>query len=192
MEREHAKRIIEALLFATESPVTPERLRETLGESAGSAVEELVRELKADYAQSQRSLTIVEVAGGYQMATDPAYAPWIKKFYGKVRQEKLSRPALETLAIVAYKQPVTTPEIEAIRGVDVSGVLQSLLEKGLVKILGRKDAPGRPMLYGTTKEFLQYFGLNSLSDLPKTEELPAQAAAPTTTSNELSQSPTTS
>ena len=180
MEREQAKRIIEALLFASESPVTAERLSETVGSVEGSTVEALVQELKAEYAQTQRSLIIVEVAGGYQMATDPSYAPWIKKFYKQVRQEKLSRPALETLAIIAYKQPATKPEIEAIRGIDVSGLMDSLCEKGLIKILGRKDAPGRPMLYGTTKEFLQYFGLNALTDLPKAEELPQAAAPPAT------------
>ncbi|MBI4355543.1 MAG: SMC-Scp complex subunit ScpB [Candidatus Omnitrophica bacterium] len=180
MEREQAKRVIEALLFASESPVTAERLRETVGTVDGSSVEALVQELQADYAQAQRSLIIVGVAGGYQMATDPSYAPWIKKFYKQVRQEKLSRPALETLAIIAYKQPATKPEIEAIRGVDVSGLMDGLCEKGLIKVLGRKDAPGRPMLYGTTKEFLQYFGLNALTDLPKADELP-QATAPAPT-----------
>jgi segregation and condensation protein B len=128
-----------------------------------------LEELRDEYEKSNRGIRIVEIAGGFQMVTSPLLATFIKKLYKGRRVERQSRPALETLAIVAYKQPVTKLEIEAIRNVDVDGIVRSLLEKGLIRIAGRKNAPGRPYLFGTTRQFLEYFGLKSLEELPRIE-----------------------
>lgn len=177
MNPEDAVQIIEALLFASEKPLTVEQMREVLGDVDGADIRHGIDALRASYRAANRAFTIEEVAGGFQMATDPRFGSWIRKLYREARSERLSGAALETLAIVAYRQPMTRAEIEQVRGVAVDGVLQTLLEKGVVKILGRRDAPGRPMLYGTTKEFLQYFGLNSLADLPSLEELAKPPAA---------------
>lgn len=170
-----AKQILEGLLFASDEPITVERLAGVLDIPAGD-LRALVDALRQEYVAQQRALTILEVAGGFQMATIPDVAPWIRQCYRQQHKERLSKPALETLAIMAYKQPLTRAEIEAIRGVNVDGVVESLLEKNLIRIMGRKDAPGRPILYGTTKEFLQYFGLNALVDLPKLAEVSAAEA----------------
>lgn len=170
MSDDQAKRIIEALLFASEHPVTLKQFGEVLKSTEGD-IAAAIEELRSGYAQAGHAFTIVQVAGGYQMATDPQYAPWIKKLFRGMAQERVTTPALETLAIVAYRQPITRVEIEALRGVNVDGVMHTLLERGLIKILGRKETVGRPILYGTTKEFLQHFGLNALADLPRIEEL---------------------
>ena len=170
-----AKQIVEGLLFASDEPLTIEQLGGVL-ELPAEEIRALVASLRQEYVEQQRALTILEVAGGFQMAAIPDVAPWIRQCYRQAHKERLSKPALETLAIMAYKQPITRAEIEAIRGVNVDGVVESLLEKNLIRIMGRKDAPGRPMLYGTTKEFLQYFGLNSLVDLPKLAEVSAADA----------------
>ncbi|MBI4435887.1 MAG: SMC-Scp complex subunit ScpB [Candidatus Omnitrophica bacterium] len=172
---EHAQSIIEALLFVSESPVSAEQIGMVLEDLEPSEIRSLIEALKKDYEGSKRSLVIQEVAGGYQMTTNPLYAPWLRKFLKKTRGEKLSGPSLETLAIVAYKQPVTRQEIEFIRGVNVEGVLKSLLEKRLIRIAGRKEIIGRPLLYGTSREFLEYFGLNSLEELPPLEEFVQQS-----------------
>ncbi len=184
------KQILEGLLFASDQPVAVEPLRGVL-ELPETEIRALVEALRQEYAQQQHALTILEVAGGFQMATTPEVAPWIKQAYRQAHKERLTKPALETLAIIAYKQPVTRAEIEAIRGVNVDGVVASLLEKNLIRIMGRKDAPGRPILYGTTKEFLQYFGLNSLADLPKLAEVQptAEALAQPTINPEASSTP---
>ena len=164
------KQVVEGLLFASDQPLGVQQLQEVL-ELPEADVRALVVSLRQDYVEQQRALTILEVAGGFQMATIPDVASWIRKCYRQAHKERLSKPALETLAIIAYKQPLTRAEMEAIRGVNVDGVVQALLEKNLIRIMGRKEAPGRPILYGTTKEFLQYFGLNSLIDLPKLAEV---------------------
>ena len=183
MEHPQAKQILEGLLFASDEPLPTERLCHVL-ELPTDTIAALVVELRDEYVARQRALTILEVAGGYQMATVPDVAPWIRKCYRQSHQERLSKPALETLAIIAYKQPLTRAEMEAIRGVNVDGVVQTLLEKNLIRIMGRKETPGRPVLYGTTKEFLQYFGLNSLMDLPKLAEVtPEQQALAMATAN---------
>lgn len=167
------RQIIEALLFASEKPITSDQIREVLDNSlTPGAIRSLLNELNAEYLNTNRAFNIIEIAGGFQLATNPEYAPWLKKMFHRVKEDKLSRPSLETLAIIAYKQPISRVEIEQIRGVDSEGVLKTLLEKGLIKIMGRKDAPGRPLIYGTTKEFLQYFGLNSISQLPELEQAP--------------------
>lgn len=166
MDTSEAKKIIEALLFASEKPISAEQIKEALGGEEGASVKSLVDELNAEYKNSGRSFNIIEIAGGYQLATDPIYAPYLRKLYKSRREERLSAPALETLAVIAYKQPVTRADIEFVRGVNVDGVMKTLSERGLIKIVGRKEALGRPILYATTKEFLQYFGLSSIQDLP--------------------------
>lgn len=170
MEKELIKQIIEALLFVSEKPLTIVQIKEVSEELDAQAIKSAITRLQDEYKSSGRSFTIIEVAGGYRISTDPKFAPWLSKLYSKSRAEKLSRPALETLAIVAYRQPITRLEIEDIRGVNVDGVLNTLLERCLVRISGRKQIPGRPFLYGTTREFLELFGLQSIGDLPKLEE----------------------
>ena len=168
----YTKKVIEAILLVNEKPVMLEQIKEVLGTVATAEIHRLIDELKSEYQAQQRGMVIVEIAGGFQMLSNPQYAAHIREFF-KVRvKEKLSRPALETLAIVAYKEPVSRLDIEVIRGVNSDGVVAHLLEKGLIKIVGRKDVAGRPYLYGTTKQFLEYFGLKSLADLPKLEEFP--------------------
>jgi len=159
--------ILEALLFASDTPLEPERIREVLELPGVAAARELVEALRSRYAD--RGLQIVEVGGGYRMVTRPELQPWLVRLTRSRTKQRLSRPALETLAIVAYKQPVSRPEVDAIRGVNSEAVLKSLLERRLIRIPGRKDAPGRPYLFETTREFLVAFGLRDLGDLPKVE-----------------------
>jgi len=170
MTSEEAKKIIETLLFVSEGPLSPERIKEILENFQIDKIKTFIEELKSEYSQTNRTFTVEEVGGGYRLATDPFYGPWIKKLYKDARTTRLTIPALETLSIVAYKQPITKSEIEIIRGVNVDGVINTLLERGLIKISGRKEVPGRPFLYRTTQEFLVHFGLNSLEDLPKLKE----------------------
>lgn len=170
MEAEQVKRIIEALLFASEGPLTITQMKEVLEEVDLQVIRAQIEQLSNEYKDSARSFNIMEVAGGYQIFTDHTFAPWLQKLYHKSRAEKLSRPSLETIAIIAYRQPITRMEIEDIRGVNVDGVLKTLLEKSLVRISGRKAVAGRPFLYSTTRQFLETFGLKSLDNLPKLEE----------------------
>ena len=165
------KGILEAILFVSGEPLSVDRM---LGAVEGVDRAELtsaLRALQADYAAEGRGLQLVEVAGGFQIATRPDCAPWIKRLERAKEGARLSRSAMETLAIVAYKQPVVRAEIEQIRGVDSAAVLKTLLERRLVRIVGRKDAPGRPIMYGTTRQFLQAFGLKDLSDLPALRDI---------------------
>ena len=159
---EDVKKIIETLLFITDRPVKPSRLAEVVETVNAAQVLDIIKELTQQYAQQGSALQIVEVAGGYQMATKPEYGRWVRKLYNEKMTTKLSNAALETLAIIAYKQPITRAEMEAIRGVDVAGPLERLLERGLVRVVGKKDTVGRPMVYGTTDEFLRMFGLNKV------------------------------
>ncbi len=170
MEQEQVKRIIEALLFASEKPLTINQIKEVLEEIDAAVIKAQIAELDNEYKQGARSFSICEIAGGYQISTQPQYAPWLKKLYRKARTEKLSRPSLETLAIIAYRQPITRLEIEDIRGVNVDGVLRTLLDKSLLRISGRKPIAGRPFYYTTTKQFLEFFGLQSLDELPQLGE----------------------
>jgi len=158
--------IVEALLFATDSPVEPERIREVLELPSASDARALVEELRSRYDAEARPLMIVEVGGGYRMVTRAELHPWLVRLARSRSKSRLSRPAMETLAIVAYRQPISRPEIDAVRGVNSDGVLDHLLERRMIRISGRKDAPGRPFLYETTREFLVAFGLRDLSDLP--------------------------
>jgi segregation and condensation protein B len=161
--------IVEALLFASDAPLEADRIREVLDLPDAGSARALVRELTERYDADGRVLAIVEVGGGYRMVTRPDVAPWLVRLARARTRVRLSRPALETLAIIAYKQPVSRPEVDAVRGVNSEGVLESLLERRLVRIGGRKEAPGRPFLYETTREFLVAFGLRDLAELPKVE-----------------------
>jgi segregation and condensation protein B len=169
MEDKEIKAVLEAIFFIAGEPLSIDALKNIL-EMDSTEIERLVKELIADYTIKNNGLLIAEVAGGIQMVTNPACAPWVKKLLSTAVPTKLSQPSLETLAIIAYKQPIIKAEIEAIRGVNSDGVVKTLLDRRLVKILGRKEVPGRPLMYGTTKEFLQYFGLKDLSELPTLKE----------------------
>ena len=168
----HRKGVVEALLFVNEKPVTLDQIEKVLETLTTAEIQQIIQNLSAEYKQRQSGMKIVEIAGGYQMLSNPHYAGCIRDFYKTKHKEKLSKPALETLAIVAYKQPVTRTDVELIRGVNSDGVIAHLLTKELIKPVGRKDVPGRPFLYGTTRQFLEYFGLKSLEDLPTLEEFP--------------------
>ncbi|MBI4549823.1 MAG: SMC-Scp complex subunit ScpB [Candidatus Omnitrophica bacterium] len=171
VDEKTAKRIIEALLFASSKPVTVAEIKKVLRGLKPSGIEQMIRDLAAEYEGENRSFRIQEIAGGFEVGTDPKYAPWIMKLEMQKRARQASHSALETLAIIAYKQPVTRAEVEDLRGVDIASVLAALLEKNLIKIVGRKEVPGRPFLYGTTEKFLEHFGLKALSDLPQVGEI---------------------
>jgi segregation and condensation protein B len=169
--------VVEALLFASDVPVEPERIREVLDLESPAEARALVLDLKARYDAEPRGLQIVEAGGGFRMVTRPEVAPWLVRLAKSRTRSRLSRSALETLAIVAYRQPVSRPEIDVVRGVNSDAVLDSLLDRRLIRIAGRKDAPGRPFLYETTREFLVAFGLRDLGELPQVEgELPPPPA----------------
>ena len=173
MRKEEVKRVIESLLFVHEHPLTVDNIVKIVEDEAGKKeIKEILRELLAEYEGMGRSFQLVEVDGGYQFRTKAAYARWIKNLR-KVKPARLSQSALETLAIVVYRQPIVRAEIEHIRGVDSGWVLNSLLEKGLIKILGRKEVAGRPLVYGSSRRFLEIFGLRDLSALPTLQELDA-------------------
>lgn len=177
--------VIEALLFAAQKPLTARELATAI-KGAGSDDELLPNEfaktteaqvaaaleqLKIEYVQQSRAFQLAEKAEGWQLVSDPAYASWVRQLFPAVKPARLTPPSLETLAIVAYRQPITRADIEAVRGVAVDGVLQNLMERGLVKIAGRAEVPGRPLLYETTQFFLEHFGLRNLDELPNAEEL---------------------
>ncbi|MBH0187502.1 MAG: SMC-Scp complex subunit ScpB [Nitrospira sp.] len=168
-ERE-LKAILESLLFVSPEPLSAVRLVAVLGDVTKAEVERTLRSLGEDLEQEGRGIRLVEVAGGYRLVTKQEYASWIKRLDKAKSTTKLSRSALESLAIIAYKQPLVRSEIEEIRGVETSGVVRTLLERKLVRIVGRKEVPGRPIMYGTTKFFLEHFGLNDLSQLPPLRE----------------------
>jgi len=160
--------LAEALIFAADGPIKAERMAEALDVPLAD-IREAIEALEVDYAERPRGFFLQDVAGGYQLRTRPEYADYLRKL-GRSRPFRFSRPALESLAIIAYRQPVTRSEIEYLRGVDSGSVLKTLLEKRLVRILGKKDVPGKPMIYGTTREFLELFGLPDLSSLPTLSE----------------------
>lgn len=177
--------VIEALLFSAQKPLSARELATAI-KGAGDADELLPNEfarvkdaevaaaleqLKVEYIEQSRAFQLVEKAEGWQMVSDPAYAPWVRQLFPAVKPARLTPPSLETLAIIAYRQPITRADVEAVRGVAVDGVLQSLMERGLVKIGGRAEVPGRPLLYETTQFFLEHFGLRDLDELPNAEEL---------------------
>ncbi len=171
MNSEQLTKVLEALLFAADKPVPITRLLQLLPETKAIQIEEAVNRLNQHY--QEHAFMIIKVAGGYQTVTRSEYHEWIHRLYAARTRPRLSQPALETLAVIAYKQPVSRVEIEAIRGVNSDGVLGTLLERNLIAIRGRADTVGRPLLYGTTEEFLRSFGLNELSELPRPEEIQA-------------------
>jgi segregation and condensation protein B len=164
------KPILEGIFFISDSSIRLETLVEILPESNREEILEGIVRIKTEYEDGSKGMELVEIAGGYQFRTKPRWAEWINRLK-KAKTVKLSRSALETLAIIAYRQPIIRPAIEEIRGVDSGWVLRTLLEKGLVKMMGRKDLPGRPMIYGTTRTFLEVFSLNTLADLPTLKEV---------------------
>ncbi|MFH0753652.1 MAG: SMC-Scp complex subunit ScpB [Candidatus Omnitrophota bacterium] len=170
---DHLKGAVEALLFVSEKPVTVDQLKEAVAGSTMAEVKAVLVQLKDEYGSQMRGMAVVEIAGGWQMLSSSSYAEYIREFYKTRHKEKLSRAALEALAIIAYKQPVSRTDVEVIRGVNSDGTVMHLLNKGLIKIAGRKEVPGRPYVYGTTNLFLEFFGLRALEDLPKLEEFPA-------------------
>jgi len=181
------KFILEAILFSAQQPLSPKELRDVLAgavehtedsnvralkKTSIDAISTALEELAREHEQAQRSFRLICVAGAWQFVSQPEFAPWIKALVGhKSRPPRLSQPALETLAIIAYRQPITRAEIEQVRGVAVDGVMQTLLERGLVEQVGRAEVIGRPITYGTTNVFLEYFGIRSLDDLPAADEL---------------------
>ncbi len=186
---DHLKPIVESLIFASPEPLTPKMLYKLLDSEPQEDVDAALASVKADYDARQGGLQMVEVAGGYQIVTKPELNDWVRRLFHEHKTLKLSVQALETLAVIAYKQPVTAPEIAEIRGVNTAGVLGTLLDRRLIKIVGRKHVVGRPFMYGTTREFLDRFGLKDLTDLPKIEDLaealgfepPSGLTAPTET-----------
>ncbi len=171
------KNIIESLLFVAENPLTVDQIKQIVTLPDSKMIRQTLNELKQDYEGRQCAFSLHEVAGGYQFRTRPEYVPWIKRFL-QPKPARLSKAALETLAIIAYKQPVIRSDVEQVRGVDCGGVLRMLLERKLIRVLGRKEIPGRPLIYATTKEFLQVFDLKNLKDLPTPKEIEALAREP--------------
>jgi segregation and condensation protein B len=178
-------KVVEALLFSAQKPLS---IREMAAAIRGAGAEDdlspnpfarateaeiaaAIEQLKIEYMQQQRAFQIIEKAEGWQLATDPTFARWVRQLFPAPKPARLSAPALETLAIIAYRQPITRADVEGVRGVNIDGVLQTLMERGLVKIAGRAEIPGRPLLYETTQFFLDHFGLRTLDELPNVEEL---------------------
>ncbi len=171
MGNEEIKHAIEALLFASEKPLSPEQIQEAFEEDLGAQeIRRALEALKKEYIEGNRGFKLFEIAGGFQLVSDPRFASYLKRFYQAREKKRLSQASLETLSVIAYRQPATRADIEFIRGVNVDGAIKTLLEKGLIRIVGRKEVPGRPMLYGTTKEFLEHFGMNSIKELPALTE----------------------
>ena len=168
----NAHQIVEAVLFAADAPLTADEIARADESLDEDQVEQAIRFLKAEYDDAERSFQIAEIAEGYQILTRPEFAPYLERFDNVPRPSRLSGPALETLAIIAYRQPIGRIEIEYVRGVGAAGVLKTLQDRELIDVVGRAEGLGRPVLYGTTQKFLEHFGLKSLEDLPRPEELP--------------------
>ncbi len=171
MEQNELKAVVEALLLASDRPLTAEEMKQAFDEnvSAGDLREQL-EILTAEYESQNRGIRLAQIAGGYQLVTDEKLSAYLKRFCQSREKKKFSQATLETLSVIAYRQPVTRADIEFIRGVNVDGALQTLVDKNMVQVVGRKEVPGRPMLYGTTKEFLERFGLNTVKELPPLAE----------------------
>ncbi len=172
MEKEKLTAIIEALIFASEKPLKIKYIEQVMSiiDLGDVTISGLVEELKNKFVSEDRGIELTEVAEGWQFRTKPQFAEWIKRL-NTVKPSKLSQPAMETLAIVAYRQPTTRAEIDYVRGVDSGGVIKTLLDKRLIKIVGKKELPGRPLVYGTTQEFLEVFGLKDISALPNIQDI---------------------
>jgi segregation and condensation protein B len=174
MDKEKLKNILEALLFVTHRPISLPELSEIIGETQ-EEIRSAIQEMKLELQNRKSALHVAEIAEGYQLTTNEGYQYWVKKLFRDKLGFRLSQSAMETLSIVAYKQPITRAEIEEIRGVEVIGVLETLIERRLSKVVGRKETVGRPLLYGTTQEFLRHFGLWKISELPSLEDLMKEA-----------------
>ncbi|MCC6502219.1 MAG: SMC-Scp complex subunit ScpB [Deltaproteobacteria bacterium] len=170
LDKDSLKPVLESLIFAADSAISFDKLAGILEGEEKPAIKEALHELISDYRAKAGGFLLEEVAGGFQFRTNPEFAPWLRKFF-KIGMQKISKAAMESLAVIAYKQPVTRGEIEAVRGVDSGGVLATLMEKRFIKIVGRKEVPGRPVVYGTTKEFLETFDLKDLSCLPTLKDI---------------------
>lgn len=167
-----APQILEALLFAADAPLSTARITQTMGKRLDAqAIHCMIKELNAAYREQNHAFEILQIAGGFQVLTRPEYRRWVAELHKHRRQDKLSQPAVETLAIIAYRQPMLRVTIDDIRGIQSAPLLRALLERGLIKVVGHQNVPGHPRLYGTTRLFLQHFGLKSLKDLPKVNEL---------------------
>jgi len=164
------KGVVEALLFATQRPLSAKDIKEIIELEDIKIIHQIIEEIKNECVQQNKSFKLAELAGGFQFTTDPVYSKWLRKLYKITKRDFLTKPSLETLSIIAYRQPVTKAEMEFIRGVNTDGVIKNLMQRGLIRISGRKKVPGSPFLYSTTRFFLQYFGLNSLDDLPTLPE----------------------
>lgn len=175
MERETALNILESILFVASAPVPARDIHQVLGEFNEDEIRQMAQELNGRF--EHHGIFVTEIAEGFQLRTKSEYADWVKKFHKLNHSTKLSQAALESLSIIAYRQPITRQEVEDIRGVDCSGVVKNLLDKGLIKSLGRKKVPGKPVTFGTTKKFLEYFGLVKLTDMPTLKDLPGDEAA---------------
>jgi segregation and condensation protein B len=171
MDETLLKQIVEALIFASDQPLPEARIRSCIQEFDGQPLGTIIDELNEEYRASGRAFSIAKVAGGYQFTTRPVFAKWIKRLYHGRSKAKLTQASLEVLAIVAFRQPISRAEIDAVRGVHSGGVLKNLLERHLITIAGRASTVGRPLLYKTTDEFLRYFGINDITDLPKPKEI---------------------
>lgn len=171
MEPTDIKKAIECIIFVSDQPVSVDKMQQVFTELEKGDIRKYLKELIQEWGALGRGILLEEVAGGYQFRTDPAFSEYITNFNKRVKKFRLSRAALEVLAIIAYKQPVTRVEVESIRGVDSSGVINALLERRILEIKGRKEVIGKPFLYGTTGEFLEVFGLKNLSDLPTLKEI---------------------
>jgi len=171
MTDNNLKGILESLLFASDTSLSVKRMKELLPQIDTTTIRDTLKKLQETYEKTHSALEIVEVGGGYQIVSKKDYAPYIQLLYKGRMASRLTQRAMETLAIIAYKQPITKQEIESIRGVNVDGVVKTLLERDLIMIKGRQKAPGNPLLYGTSRKFLIYFGLKSLNDLPKLKEI---------------------
>ena len=171
MEMDKLKKILESLLFVSETPLSVKRAASFLKDTDAGEIEAAFKSLQEEVNGMDRSFQVIEIGEGFQLVTRSEYHRYAKELYKIISKTRLSKASLEALAIIAYKQPVTRAEVEAIRGVEVSNLIQSLMEKKMIRILGRAETPGRPLLYGTTHEFLLHFGLKDLSDLPKVSEI---------------------
>ena len=170
MSENNTKSAIEALLFISERPLLIDQIKKIFSHLSTEQLRDILKELESEYEAAHRGIRLFEVAGGFQMIAAPEFAAFLRKLQKDQRSDRLSKPALETLAIIAYKQPITKREIESLRNVTIDGVMKNLHDKDLIRIAGRKQAPGRPKVYGTTRQFLEYFGLNSLEELPKIDQ----------------------
>ena len=171
MDYTFKKHIVEALIFAADSPLSESKIIHLVEELDATTLKKIIDELLAEYQQQHRPFTLQRLGGGYQLVTRPEFAPWIRKMLRNKTKTRLSQASLEVLSIIAFKQPISRPQIEAIRGTNCDGIVRNLLDRNLIAVAGRADAIGRPIIFKTTGVFLTYFGINSLNDLPKPKEV---------------------